>query len=318
MAKCLVTGAAGFIGCHLVQKLLEQNHQVLAFDHTPWDQNNNLFNVKSNSFEYVLGSVCDYPLFLQYISQSDQIYLLAATLGVKRVIENPISTASTQFEQVNTICKLVTPNQIVFYASTSEVYGKALQSPLTETMPLVLGEPHLARWAYACSKLLAEYMLLSLFRDKKVPVVIGRFFNVVGPKQNKAYGAVVPTLFTQALAGNNLSVFGDGNQTRSFCHVSDAINAIDSLTKTLACWGQVFNIGNSEEISINNLAVKIRNLVNPKLEIIRFPYESVMPLGFEEILHRVPSLNKIKAFTKWDCKLTLDQILEGYLTTFDS
>lgn len=317
MAKCLVTGAAGFIGCHLVQRLLEQNHHVVAFDHAPWDQNNNLYKVNSSSFEYVFGSVSDSPLFSQLISRADQIYLLAATLGVKRVIENPISTASTQFDQVRTICSIVTPIQKVFYASTSEVYGKASLSPLAETMPLVLGEPHLARWAYACSKLLAEYMLLSLFRDQKTPVVIGRFFNVVGPKQNKTYGAVVPALLTQAIAGNNLSVFGDGNQTRTFCHVSDAINAIDSLMKIPACWGEVFNIGNPEEISINDLAIKIRNLVNPKVEILHIPYESVMPLGFEEILHRVPSLNKINAFTGWNCKLSLDQILQDCFSAFD-
>jgi UDP-glucose 4-epimerase len=172
-----------------------------------------------------------------------------------------------------------------------------------------LGEPGKARWAYACSKLLAEYLLLSLYRDKKIPLVVGRFFNVVGPRQNQAYGAVIPNLLSQAIKGIPLTVFGDGTQTRSFCHVEDAVDAMFSLMNNDSCNGQVYNIGNAEEISIRNLADKIRSLVDPFLEIKMIPYEDVMPSGFEEILNRVPSLGKIKQYTGWSSKYKLDETL---------
>ncbi|NBR05126.1 MAG: NAD-dependent epimerase/dehydratase family protein [Planctomycetes bacterium] len=309
MAKCLVTGGAGFIGSHLISRLLCDDHSVVAFDHAPLDKLNNLFNLNSSSFKYVRGSVSDSSLFRDLINDADHIYLLAATLGVRRVIEKPIATANIQVDQVREICATVCAHQKIFYASTSEVYGKSNASPLTEDLPLVLGEPGKARWAYACSKLLSEYLLLSLYRDKNIPLVVGRFFNVVGPRQNQAYGAVVPNLLSQAIKGIPLTVFGDGTQTRSFCHVSDAVDAMLSLMNNDSCNGGVYNIGNDEEISIGDLADKIRNLFNPILEIKMIPYEDVMPLGFEEILHRVPSLNKIKRYTGWSSKIKLDEAL---------
>ncbi len=243
------------------------------------------------------------------IKDADQIYLLAATLGVRRVIENPIGTANTQVDQIRDICATASSHQKIFYASTSEVYGKTNVSPLTEGLPLVLGEPGKARWAYACSKLLSEYLLLSLHRDENIPLVVGRFFNVVGPRQNQAYGAVIPNLLDQAIKGIPLTVFGDGTQTRSFCHVEDAVDAMLSLMNHDSCKGQVYNIGNAEEISIRNLADKIRSIVDPLLEIKMIPYEDVMPSGFEEILNRVPSLDKIKAYTGWSSKYKLDETL---------
>ena len=309
MAKCLVTGGAGFIGSHLISRLLCDNHHVVALDHAPWNNSNNLFNLNSSSFKYVQGSVSDSSLFRSLITDADQIYLLAATLGVRRVIENPIGTANTQVDQIRDICATASSHQKIFYASTSEVYGKTNVSPLTEGLPLVLGEPGKARWAYACSKLLSEYLLLSLYRDKNVPLVVGRFFNVVGPRQNLSYGAVIPNLLSQAIKGMPLTVFGDGTQTRSFCHVDDAVDAMLSLMNHDSSLGQVFNIGNEEQISIGGLADKIRSLVDPLLEIKMIPYKDAMPFGFEEILHRVPSLNKIKQCTGWSSKYKLDEIL---------
>ena len=309
MAKCLVTGGAGFIGSHLISRLLCDNHHVVALDHAPWNNSNNLFNLNSSSFKYVQGSVSDSSLFRSLITDADQIYLLAATLGVRRVIENPIGTANTQVDQIRDICATASSHQKIFYASTSEVYGKTNVSPLTEGLPLVLGEPGKARWAYACSKLLSEYLLLSLYRDKSIPLVVGRFFNIVGPRQNQAYGAVIPNLLSQAINGIPLTVFGDGTQTRSFCHVEDAVDALLSLMSHDSCNGQVYNIGNAEEISIRNLADKIRSLVDPLLEMKMIPYEDVMPSGFEEILNRVPSLDKIKQYTGWSSKYKLDETL---------
>jgi len=309
MAKCLVTGGAGFIGSHLIARLLRDNHFVVAIDHAPWDDSNHLFNLDSPALKYVHGSVSDSSLFRSLIQEADHVYLLAATLGVRRVIENPIGTAFTQVDQVRDICSTASAHQKIFYASTSEVYGKATVSPLTEDLPLVLGEPKKARWAYACSKLLSEYLLLSLYRDKNIPIVVGRFFNIVGPRQNQAYGAVIPNLLSQAIKGMPLTVFGDGTQTRSFCHVIDAVDAVLSLMNHDSCNGQVFNIGNAEEISIRDLADKIRALVDTLLDIKMIPYEDVMPPGFEEILHRVPSLNKIKQYTGWSSKFKLDETL---------
>lgn len=309
MVKCLVTGGAGFIGSHLISRLLSDNHHVVALDYAPWNNSNNLFNLNSSAFKYVWGSVSDSSLFRSLITDADHIYLLAATLGVRRVIENPIGTANTQVDQIRDICATASSHQKIFYASTSEVYGKTNVSPLTEGLPLVLGEPGKARWAYACSKLLSEYLLLSLYRDKNIPLVVGRFFNVVGPRQNQAYGAVIPNLLSQAIKGVPLTVFGDGKQTRSFCHVDDAVNAMLSLMHNDSCNGQVYNIGNAEEISIRNLADKIRSLVDPLLEIKMIPYEDVMPSGFEEILNRVPSLDKIRQYTGWSSKCKLDETL---------
>lgn len=309
MAKCLITGGAGFIGSHLISRLLCDNHSVIAFDHAPWNKSNNLFNLNSSAFNYVQGSVSDSSLFRSLITDAEQIYLLAATLGVRRVIENPIGTANTQVDQVREICATASSCQKIFYASTSEVYGKTIVSPLAEDLSLVLGAPDKARWAYACSKLLSEYLLLSLYRDKNVPLVVGRFFNVVGPRQNLSYGAVIPNLLSQAIKGMPLTVFGDGTQTRSFCHVKDAVDAMLSLMNHDSSVGEVFNIGNEEEISIGVLADKIRSLVNPLLEIKMIPYKDAMPFGFEEILHRVPSLNKIKQCTGWSSKYKLDEIL---------
>jgi len=313
MAKCLVTGGAGFIGSHLITRFLRNNHSVVAIDHAPWNNFNNLFNIDSAAFKYVHGSVSDLALFRSLIQEADHIYLLAATVGVRRVIENPISTTMTQVDQVREICSLASSHQRIFYASTSEVYGKVKVSPLTEDLPLVMGESSKARWAYACSKLLSEYLLLSLYRDKNIPIVVGRFFNVVGPKQNKAYGAVIPNLLSQAIKGGPLTVFGDGTQTRSFCHVEDAVDAILSLMNHDSCNGQVYNIGNAEEISIRDLAVKIRALVDPLLVIKMIPYEDVMPSGFEEILQRVPSLNKINQYTSWSSRYKLDETLHDCL-----
>ncbi len=309
MAKCLVTGGAGFIGSHLISRLLRDNHFVVAIDHAPWNDSNHLFKLDSPAFKYVHGSVSDASLFRSLIQEADHVYLLAATLGVRRVIENPIGTAFTQVDQVRDICSFASAHQKIFYASTSEVYGKANVSPLTEDLPLVLGEPKKARWAYACSKLLSEYLLLSIYRDKNIPLVIGRFFNIVGPRQNQTYGAVIPNLLSQAIKGGPLTVFGDGTQTRSFCHVADAVDAILSLMNHDSCNGQVFNIGNAEEISIHGLADKIRALVDPFLEIKMIPYGDVMPSGFEEILHRVPSLDKINQYTGWSGKFKLDETL---------
>jgi UDP-glucose 4-epimerase len=293
----------------LISRLLCDNHHVVALDHVHWNNSNNLFNLNTSAFKYVQGSVSDSSLFRSLIKDADHIYLLAATLGVRRVIENPIGTANTQVDQIRDICATASVHQKIFYASTSEVYGKTNVSPLTEGLPLVLGEPGKVRWAYACSKLLSEYLLLSLYRDKNIPLVVGRFFNVVGPRQNQAYGAVIPSILSQAIKGIPLTVFGDGTQTRSFCQVDDAVDAMLSLMNHDSCNGQVFNIGNAEEISIRNLADRIRLLVDPLLEIKMIPYEDVMPSGFEEILNRVPSLDKIKAYTGWSSKYKLDETL---------
>ena len=309
MAKYLVTGGAGFIGSHLVPRLLGDGHKVVVIDKVPWNEANNLFGLSSPSLEYVENSVSNTDLLKSLVENADQIYLIAATLGVRRVIENPIGTVITQFDQVREICSVAKSSQKVFYASTSEVYGKTTVSPLTEDLPLVFGEPAKARWAYACSKLMAEYMLLSLFRDKKVPVVIGRFFNVVGPRQNQSYGAVIPNFLSQALKGIPLTIYGDGTQTRSFCHVTDAVDAILAIMGNDKCIGHVFNIGTEDEISILALAQKIKKLVNPSLGLRFVPYEDAMPKGFEEILHRVPSVNKIRQYTGWSNKLDLDEIL---------
>ena len=313
MAKCIVTGGAGFIGSHLISRLLRNNHTVVALDHAAWNDSNNLFRIDSSAFKYVQGSVSDSALFKSFIQEADHVYLLAATVGVRRVIENPIGTTMTQVDQVRDICSIASSHQRIFYASTSEVYGKANVSPLTEDLPLILGESSKVRWAYACSKLLSEYLLLSLHRNKNIPIVIGRFFNVVGPRQNNAYGAVIPNLLSQAIKRMPLTVFGDGTQTRSFCHVSDAVDAMLALMNCDSCNGQVYNIGNAEEISIRGLADKIRALVDPSLEIKMIPYEDVMPLGFEEILHRVPSLDKINHYTGWSSRYKLDEILRDCL-----
>ena len=310
--KALLTGGAGFVGSHLAEALLAQGHSVLVVDDLSTGSMDNIVHLKGcKGFEYVIDTVMNEPLVAELIDRADVVFHLAAAVGVKLIVEAPVRTIETNVHGTEVVLTHASKKgRLVLIFSTSEVYGKSLAVPFREDSDLVLGPTPKHRWAYACSKAIDEFLALAYYRERKLPVIIARLFNTVGPRQTGRYGMVIPTFVRQALSDEAITVFGNGKQTRSFTDVSDVVGALIKLAQEPRAIGQVFNIGNTEEISILDLAERIRAMASSRSTIEFVPYEKAYDAGFEDMPRRVPDLTKIGECIGYRPTVGLDEILK--------
>jgi UDP-glucose 4-epimerase len=294
--RVFITGGAGFIGSHLAEHLLARGDRVLVLDDLSTGSIHNIDHlIGQPGFDYRIGSVMNAPLVAELVDRCDVTVHLAAAVGVRLIVEQPVRTIETNVHGTEVVLNAVArKGKMVLVASTSEVYGKSTQVPFREEADLVLGPTLHSRWAYACSKALDEWLALAYAREKGVPVIIARFFNTVGPRQVGRYGMVLPNFVRQALAGRPITVYGDGQQARCFGHVRDAVEAVSRLLRTPDAIGQVFNIGNDEEVTIHELACRVREAAGSDSPIVRVPYEEAYTEGFEDMMRRVPDLRKLE------------------------
>jgi len=311
--KALITGGAGFVGSHLAERLLEQGHEVQIIDNLSTGSIDNIAHLKGQpGFRYVIDTITNESLLAELIDRSDVIFHLAAAVGVKLIVEQPVHTIETNVHGTEIVLKHANKKKkLVFIASTSEVYGKSADVPFREGQDLVLGATSKHRWAYACSKMIDEFLALAYWKEKKLPVVIVRLFNTVGPRQTGQYGMVLPTFVRQALAGHPLTVFGDGLQSRSFTYVGDVVSALVRLADEPTAIGEVFNIGNTGEVTILDLAKKVKSMTGSTSPIQMVPYDEAYEAGFEDMPRRVPDISKIRALIGYEPKLDLDQIIHS-------
>ena len=316
--RALITGGAGFIGSHLSEALLDAGDEVLILDDLSTGSIDNIAHLKGRpGFEYFIDTVNNEPLLAELIDRSDVVFHLAAAVGVKLIVEQPVHTIETNVHGTEVVLKHANKKKkLVVVASTSEVYGKSEDVPFREDSDLVLGPTPKHRWAYACSKAIDEFLALAYWKERKLPVIIVRFFNTVGPRQTGRYGMVIPNFVRQALAGEPITVFGDGKQSRSFTHVKDVVDALLKLIAEPTAIGQVFNIGNTEEISMRDLAERVRTLSGSQSAIKLVPYEEAYESGFEDMPRRVPDLSKVEALIGYKPKSTLDDILVQVIDYF--
>jgi UDP-glucose 4-epimerase len=316
--RAFITGGAGFIGSHLAETLLASGHQVSILDDLSTGSIQNIEHLKSAAgFRYAVDSVTNEPLLAELIDDCDVVFHLAAAVGVKLIVEAPVHTIETNVHGTEVVLKHANKKKrLVVVASTSEVYGKSTAVPFSEDADLVLGPTTKHRWAYACSKAIDEFLALAYWKEKKLPVIIPRFFNTVGPRQTGRYGMVVPNFVRQGLSGQTITVHGDGTQTRSFCHVSDVVGALVRLVDEPRAVGEVFNIGNDEEITIMALAERVRARTGGRSTIAAIPYEQAYESGFEDMPRRVPDLAKIRALVGYQPRADLDEILTDVIDYF--
>ena len=316
--KALLTGGAGFVGSHLAEALLDAGHSVEVIDDLSTGSLSNIAHLMDRpGFSYTIDTVMNEPLMGELADRSDIIFHLAAAVGVKLIVEAPVRTIETNVHGTEVVLKHANKKKkLVLIASTSEVYGKSTAVPFNEEADLVLGPTVKHRWAYACSKLIDEFLALAYWKERKLPVIIVRLFNTVGPRQTGQYGMVIPNFVRQALAGQPITVFGDGSQCRSFTYVGDVVRAMVALINEPAAVGQVFNIGNGAEISINALAEKVKALTASSSEIVRIPYERAYEAGFEDMPRRVPDLTKLHKLIGYEPTVELDEILAKVIESF--
>ncbi len=319
--KALITGGAGFVGSHLAEALLARGDEVFVLDNLSTGSIENIEPLKPNPrFHYAIDSVTNEPVCAELIDRVDVIFHLAAAVGVRLIVESPVNTIETNVHGTEMVLKLANKKKKkVLLASTSEVYGKSNDVPFHEEADLVLGPTSKGRWSYACSKAIDEFLALAYFKEKRLPVVIVRLFNTVGPRQTGRYGMVVPNFVKQALLGHPLTVFGDGTQRRCFTYVSDVVDALVRLADQEGAVGQVFNIGNStEEITILDLAMRVKERTRSKSEIVLVPYAKAYEEGFEDMPRRVPDTSKLTALIGYEPQVHLDEILDRVSAYFTS
>jgi UDP-glucose 4-epimerase len=313
--KALITGGAGFIGSHLAERLLDDGHEVIVLDNLSTGSIGNIAQLKGRpAFSYTIDSVTNEPLLAELIDGCDVVFHLAAAVGVKLIVEQPVHTIETNVHGTEVVLKHANKKKkLVVIASTSEVYGKSTDVPFREAADLVLGPSAKHRWAYACSKLIDEFLALAYWKEKKLPVVIVRLFNTVGPRQTGQYGMVLPTFVGQALAGQPITVFGDGTQSRSFTYVGDVVDALVKLAQDKRAVGEVFNIGNMGEVSIADLAARVKTMTGSCSPIHYIPYDQAYEAGFEDMPRRVPDISKIREFVGYEPKLGLEEIIRSVI-----
>jgi UDP-glucose 4-epimerase len=313
VARVLITGGAGFIGSHLTEALLARHHVVTALDDLSTGRLDNILHLIGNpAFRFELGSILDADRVNQLAAECDEIYHLGAAVGVRLIYEHPVHTIETNVRGGSVVLEAALRHgRKVFIASTSEVYGKdpnGVEGKFLETENITIGVS--MRWCYASSKALDEYLARAYFREKGLPIVIGRFFNTVGPRQIGTYGMVVPRLVQQALQGRPLTVYGDGEQKRSFAWVGDTVDAAVRLMETPVAVGEIFNIGNDEAITINELARRILSLTGSSSQIVHVPYEEAYGADFEDIRSRVPDITRLRETIGYRPTLNTDAILK--------
>ncbi len=313
--RVLITGGAGFIGSHLSDAYLERGDEVFIIDDLSTGSIDNIAHLKSNPrFHYTIDSVHNQPAIAELIDQCDVVFHLAAAVGVKLIVESPVRTIETNVRGTEVVLKQANKKKKkVLVASTSEVYGLSNDVPFREDGNLVMGATTKGRWSYACSKAIDEFLALAYWREKKLPTVVVRLFNTVGPRQTGQYGMVIPTFVRQALAGRPITVYGDGAQTRCFGFVKDVVGALIKLMDNEEAVGQVFNIGSNEEVSIMELAERVRELTGSKSEIVRVPYDEAYEEGFEDMPRRVPDISKVAALVGFRPTMDLDGILQSVI-----
>jgi len=314
--RVLITGGAGFIGSHLADAYLKRGDEVLVIDDLSTGTIDNIQHLKSNpKFHYTIDSVHNQPVTAELVDQCDVVFHLAAAVGVKLIVESPVRTIETNVRGTEVVLALANKKQKrVLVASTSEVYGLSADVPFKEDGNLVMGATTKGRWSYACSKAIDEFLALAYWREKKLPTTIVRLFNTVGPRQTGRYGMVIPTFVKQALAGRPITVYGDGKQTRCFGYVEDVVGALIKLMDTTESVGQVFNIGSTEEISILELAERVKELTQSSSEIVFVPYDDAYEEGFEDMPRRVPDITKINQLVGFKPEMTLSGILETVIS----
>jgi UDP-glucose 4-epimerase len=314
--RVLITGGAGFIGSHLADAYLQRGDEVSVIDDLSTGTIENIRHLKNNPrFHYTIDSVHNQPVTAELVDQCDVVFHLAAAVGVKLIVESPVRTIETNVHGTEVVLALANKKQKrVLIASTSEVYGLSTDVPFREDGNLVMGATTKGRWSYACSKAIDEFLALAYWREKKLPTTIVRLFNTVGPRQTGRYGMVIPTFVKQALAGRPITVYGNGKQTRCFGYVGDVIGALIRLMDTAESVGQVFNIGSTEEISIRELAEKVKQLTHSDSEIVFVPYDEAYEEGFEDMPRRVPDTSKINELVGFKPEMTLDGILDTVIS----
>ena len=323
--RYLITGGAGFIGSHLADHLLEQGHSVHVIDNLSTGRLENIQHLFHNErFESTVADVLDYHTLEQHVTRCDAIFHLAAAVGVRLIMEQPVETIMTNVQGTENILKLANfYGKKVLLASTSEVYGKLMETSdeiesLSEKDDWTLGPTTKRRWAYACSKAIDEFLALAYYEEKRLPVVIARFFNTVGPRQTGRYGMVIPNFVQSALNDEPIKVFGDGEQSRCFTYVEDAVRAIIQLMDEPAAEGEVFNVGNDQEITINELAGRIREMCGSSSDIIHVPYEKTYGPGFEDMRRRTPDITKLQKAIGYRPTYGIDTILQRIIAYFQS
>jgi UDP-glucose 4-epimerase len=316
--RVLITGGAGFVGSHLAEALLERGDEVFVLDNLSTGSIDNIGHLKSRpKFHYTIDSVTNEPVLAELIDRCDVVVHLAAAVGVKLIVEQPVHTIETNVHGTEVVLKHANKKKrLVLIASTSEVYGKSAEVPFREDADLVLGPTGKHRWAYACSKMIDEFLALAYWKEKKLPVIIVRLFNTVGPRQTGQYGMVIPNFVRQALARQPITVFGDGTQSRSFTYVGDVVRAMVALIDDPRAVGQVFNIGSGQEITIGDLAVRVKNLAGSDSPIVQVPYDQAYEAGFEDMPRRVPDTSKLRALVGYEPAVGLDEILNRVIEYF--
>ncbi|MBU1726793.1 MAG: GDP-mannose 4,6-dehydratase [Candidatus Omnitrophica bacterium] len=316
--KILITGGAGFIGSHLAGELLKKGCSVVALDDLSTGKLENVKHLKEHAgFSIKVDSIMNEKLMGKLVKESDAVYHLAAAVGVKYVIDNPLKSIETNVRGTEIALGLASKyDKPILIASTSEVYGKNCKVPFKEEDDSVIGYTKLYRWSYACTKKLDEFLAFAYFKEKKNPVVITRFFNTCGERQTGEYGMVVPRFVKQAILNQPITIFGDGKQKRCFSYVGDVVRGVIALMNTPKCYGEVFNIGNDKEISIEELAHKIKEMTNSKSPIHYISYQDAYGDGFEDMQRRVPNLSKIKKFIGYSPKVNLKEMLELIIKDF--
>jgi UDP-glucose 4-epimerase len=316
--RVLITGGAGFVGSHLAEALLERGDEVFILDNLSTGSFENVVHLKGHPrFHYTIDSVTNEPVLAELIDLCDIVVHLAAAVGVKLIVEQPVHTIETNVHGTEVVLKIANKKKkLVLIASTSEVYGKSLEVPFREDADLVLGGTTKHRWAYACSKMIDEFLALAYWKERKLPVIVVRLFNTVGPRQTGQYGMVIPNFVRQALAGQPITVFGDGTQSRSFTYVGDVVRAMVALITEPRAVGQVFNIGNAQEITIGDLALKIKSMTGSRSEIVTIPYDQAYEAGFEDMPRRVPDISRIKALVGYEPTVQLDETLRRVIEHF--
>ncbi len=316
--RALITGGAGFIGSHLAEALLNEGHSVDIIDNLSTGSIRNIAHLKTNPrFQYTIDTLTNEPLLAELIDGNDVIFHFAAAVGVKLIVDQPVHTIETNVHGTEVVLKHANKKRKkVVIASTSEVYGKSAAVPYREDADLVMGATVKHRWAYACSKAIDEFLALAYYKERGLPVIIVRFFNTVGPRQTGQYGMVLPSFVRQALAGEPITVFGDGTQSRSFTYVGDVVECLMKLVNEPKAVGQVFNIGNKEEVTILRLAEIVKSRTGSSSPVEFIPYDKAYEEGFEDMPRRVPDLSKIRQLVGYEPKVQLDEIITKVIEYF--
>jgi UDP-glucose 4-epimerase len=309
--KVLITGGAGFIGSHLAEKHLQRSDEVYCLDDLSTGAIENIRHLKPDpNFNYFIDTITNYRLVAELVDLCDVIYHLAAAVGVRLIVESPVRTIETNIRGTEIVLGLAAKKQKrILITSTSEVYGKLDRVPFREDDDIVMGPTSKGRWSYACSKAIDEFLAIAYWKEKRVPTVIARLFNTVGPRQTGRYGMVIPNFVRQALAGEDITVYGDGSQSRSFTHVSDAVGALMGLIEHPSAVGEVYNVGSAGEVTILEVAERIKWLIGSDSRIVFVPYQEAYEEGFEDMMRRVPDISKINKLLGYTPNISLDEVL---------